>query len=59
MSGLFLGFYLSMILSERATSTDGLGAIDSAFIGSEGVCKSIINYSKIGEKHTLQKDDAN
>lgn len=53
--GYFWDFYLSMICCKRVTSTEGLGAIDSAFIGSEGVCKSVINYTKIGEKHTSQR----
>lgn len=42
-------FYLSVMLS------GGVWAIDSAFIGSVGVYKSIINYTKHDEKHTLQQ----
>lgn len=55
MNGLFSEAYLLMILSEKVTSTKDFGAIDSAFIGSVGVWKSIINYTANGEKYTLQK----
>lgn len=54
MSGLFSEAYLLMILSEKVTSAEDFWAIVSAFIGSAGVCTSIINYTANGEKYTLQ-----
>jgi len=38
------------MISEKVTNTEDLRAIGSAFIGSVGVCKSVLNYIKTSEK---------